>query len=59
MAKAGWKVPTIIITGRDEPTSRAQCLAAAALGFLLKPLNPAQILRAIGEALGGASNPAQ
>jgi CheY-like chemotaxis protein len=56
VADAGWKVPTIIITGRDEPTSRAQCLAAGALAFLLKPLDPAQFLRSIGEALGGASS---
>jgi FixJ family two-component response regulator len=59
MAEAGWRLPVIVITGRDEPASRAQCLAAGALAFLLKPLEPAQILRAIGDALGGASNPAK
>jgi FixJ family two-component response regulator len=59
MAEAGWKLPTIIITGRDEPTSHQQCLAAGALAVLLKPLDPALILRAINEALGQMPKPAQ
>jgi FixJ family two-component response regulator len=51
MANAGMKLPVIIITGSDEPTSHAQCLAAGALAVLLKPLDPAEILRAIDQAL--------
>jgi FixJ family two-component response regulator len=52
MADAGTKLPTIIITGRDEQTSHEQCLAAGALAILLKPLAPSQIQRAIDQALG-------
>jgi DNA-binding response OmpR family regulator len=51
MANAGMKLPVIIITGSDEPTSHAQGLAAGALAVLLKPLDPAEILRAIDQAL--------
>ena len=51
MANAGMKLPVIIITGSDEPRSHAQCLAAGALAVLLKPLDPAEILRAIDQAL--------
>jgi FixJ family two-component response regulator len=54
LADIGSKLPVIVITGRDEPTARARCLAAGATAFLLKPLDPKRLLRAIGEALGGA-----
>jgi len=55
LADTGLKLPVIVITGRDEPTARARCLAAGATAFLLKPLDPKRLLRAIRDALGGAS----
>jgi FixJ family two-component response regulator len=58
MANAEMKLPVIIITGRDEPRSHEQCLAAGALVILLKPLDPAEILRAIDQALGCRPNSA-
>jgi FixJ family two-component response regulator len=58
IANAGMKLPTIIITGRDDSRSREQCLAAGALAILLKPLSPAEMLRAINRALGSGPNPA-
>jgi FixJ family two-component response regulator len=49
---AGWDLPIIIITGRDEPAPKAQCLASGALAYLPKPLDHLKLLRAIGEAVG-------
>jgi FixJ family two-component response regulator len=57
LANEGIKLPTIVITGRDELTSHQQCLAAGALAIMLKPLDPAQILRAVDQALGRAPKP--
>jgi FixJ family two-component response regulator len=52
LAGGGWALPVIIITGRDEPASRAQCLASGALAYLPKPLDHLKLLQAIGEAVG-------
>jgi len=46
-------VPVIVITGRDEPASRALCLSAGARSYLTKPLDQAKLLQAIEEALAG------
>ncbi len=54
LANAGWELPVIMITGRDQGTSRTRCLAAGAQAYLPKPLNQAELLQAIGKALGGA-----
>jgi FixJ family two-component response regulator len=48
----GWDLPIIIITGRDEPASRIQCLALGALAYLPKPLDHLKLLQTIGEAVG-------
>ena len=58
IAKAGLKLPIIIITGRDEPRSHEECLAAGAFAILLKPLDPTEILGAINQALDHQANPA-
>jgi FixJ family two-component response regulator len=52
LAGRGSGLPIIIITGRDEPTTRAQCLASGALAYLAKPLDHLKLLEAIGEAVG-------
>jgi FixJ family two-component response regulator len=52
LAGGGWDLPIIIITGRDEPASKAQCLASGAMAYLPKPLDHLKLLRAIGEAVG-------
>ncbi|SDR63374.1 Response regulator receiver domain-containing protein [Rhizobiales bacterium GAS113] len=54
LANATWQLPVIVITGRDEPASRARCLSAGALAYLAKPLDQASLLQAIGEAVRGA-----
>ncbi len=40
-------VPTVVITAYDEPTTRAQCLAAGASAYLRKPLDERLLLNAI------------
>lgn len=49
---AAWELPVLIITGCDEPTLRTQCLAAGASACFQKPVNTAELLQAIGEAVG-------
>src|SRR5882672_34478 len=39
LARAGLRVPAIIVTGHDEPESRARCLAAGAAAYLCKPFD--------------------
>src|ERR1700731_3032858 len=51
LASQGWVLPIIIITGRDETATRAQCLASGALAYLSKPLDQSKLLHAIGEAV--------
>jgi FixJ family two-component response regulator len=55
LAVASWQLPVIVITGRDEPASRARCLAGGALAYLSKPLDQAALLQAIGEAVRSTS----
>lgn len=50
----GMVVPTIIMTGHDEPGMRADCLAAGACKYLRKPLDDRALLEAIDEAISGA-----
>jgi FixJ family two-component response regulator len=44
-------LPTIVITGYDEPDTRANCLAAGAVGYLRKPLDEHSLLEAINSAV--------
>jgi FixJ family two-component response regulator len=41
------KVPTIIITGYDQPGLRKKCLEAGAADYLLKPVSAKSVLTAI------------
>jgi FixJ family two-component response regulator len=52
LSDAGERVPVIVITGRDEPASRALCLSAGALAYVTKPLDHAKLLRTVEEAVG-------
>ena len=51
LARIGIKIPTIVITAHDEPGSGAQCIAAGAAAYLLKPIRKATLLTAIGQAI--------
>ena len=48
----GRQIPIIVVTGRDEPNTRALCLAAGACAYLPKPPDSSQLLQAIADALG-------
>jgi len=45
-----------MITGRDEPISRAQCLAAGARWYLVKPIEPGRLLNAVAAVLSDAGD---
>ena len=51
LAGAGIRVPTVVLTGRDTPKSRDRYHQAGAVNFLVKPVTPDQLLRAIETAL--------
>ena len=50
LARAGIKIPTIVITAHDEPGARERCFAAGASAYLLKPLRKAALIAAINTA---------
>jgi FixJ family two-component response regulator len=54
LARNGAQVPVVIITGHDEPQTRAQCLSAGAVACLRKPLDDKTLLEAIYQATGAA-----
>jgi DNA-binding response OmpR family regulator len=48
---------TLVITGHDQPGNAERVRALGAVDYLLKPLNEAQLLAAIGKAMkSSASN---
>jgi FixJ family two-component response regulator len=51
LADAGVRLPTVVITGHDEPGMQAKCLAAGAGTYLRKPLDEKALLRAIEDAI--------
>jgi FixJ family two-component response regulator len=55
LARAGRHLPTVIITGHDEPGMQARCLAAGAGAYLRKPLDGKALLAAIEDAINAAS----
>jgi FixJ family two-component response regulator len=54
MNEMGTRVPAIVITAYDDPTSRAQCLASGAHAYLRKPLDNQELFGAISEAIDSA-----
>lgn len=52
LARVGVRVPVVVITGHDEPQTRAQCELAGAAAFLCKPLDEKALLQAIQQATG-------
>jgi len=57
LTKAGLRVPVIVITGHDEPETRAQCLSAGAADYLCKPFDDEALLSAIQHAMALARHP--
>ncbi|MGH6912516.1 MAG: response regulator transcription factor [Geminicoccales bacterium] len=51
LARAGIRLPIVVITGHDEPGMQARCLAAGAAAYLRKPLDGGMLLAAIDDAI--------
>jgi len=51
LALSGIRIPTVVLTGHDSPESRESFQHAGAVNFLVKPVTPDQLLRAIETAL--------
>jgi FixJ family two-component response regulator len=51
LLRTGTRLPVVIITGHDEPTTHVQCLAAGAAAYLCKPLDDEVLLAAISKAV--------
>jgi FixJ family two-component response regulator len=54
LVRTGPRVPTVVITGHDEPGMEARCLAAGASAYLRKPLEASTLLAAIEAAIDPA-----
>jgi len=50
-------LPTIVITGHDEPENQVRCLAAGAAAYLRKPLDANTLLQTINEACAASVRP--
>ena len=50
-ARAGNRVPVIVITGHDTPETGARALAGGAVAYLLKPVDDRILLDAISAAM--------
>jgi FixJ family two-component response regulator len=50
LARVGITIPTIVITGHDEPGTGERCIAAGAAAYLLKPLRKDLLFAAINTA---------
>lgn len=50
-------VPTVVITGRDEPGHAARVRELGAVNYLLKPLDESTLVQAIHDALAGQVSP--
>jgi FixJ family two-component response regulator len=61
LSRAGFNIPTIVITAHDEPDLRQQCESAGAIAYLLKPLDQSTLIAAItwAIAIGGTSEQAR
>jgi FixJ family two-component response regulator len=51
LRQTGVRLPVVVITGHDEPQTKAQCLDAGAAAYLCKPLNDKALIAAIQGAM--------
>ena len=51
LAHSGTRIPAIVLTGHNEPGTQERFQQAGAVKFLVKPVTPDQLLRAIEAAL--------
>jgi FixJ family two-component response regulator len=57
LVRAGINIPTIVITGYNEPGLRERCQSAGAANLLLKPLDGSTLINEINTATGRATVP--
>jgi FixJ family two-component response regulator len=57
LQRAGTAIPVVIITGHDEPGSRARAFREGAKGYLCKPVDENALLRLITAAISGEPFP--
>jgi FixJ family two-component response regulator len=50
----GMSLPVVMITGHDDASMHAMCMAAGASTYLYKPLDDDRLLRAIDQAISDA-----
>lgn len=55
LLRCGLSVPTVVVTGYDEPAMRAQCRSIGVAAYLCKPLDDRALLAAIETAVAGKS----
>lgn len=51
------EIPILIVTAKTDPASKTQSLGLGASDYLVKPVNPAEILRKISQYIGGDEPP--
>jgi FixJ family two-component response regulator len=51
IVKNGWQIPIIFMTAFPTPEARSQAMATGAMKFLTKPVDPDELLDAIGQAI--------
>ena len=51
LGRRGVRIPTIVISAEDEPSSRENCLVAGATAYLRKPLDADELLKTINDAV--------
>lgn len=51
------KIPVLVVTAKTDPISKNQSLGLGASDFLIKPVNPAEIIRKIKQHLGDEAPP--
>ena len=56
LAESGRQLPTILISGRDDPQTRKMMRETNPIASLLKPFDEKSLLRAIRKALPNQSN---
>jgi FixJ family two-component response regulator len=56
LARAGYHIPVIVITGRDTPETRALVMEGGAFAYFRKPVDGEALLDAIAAATGGRRN---
>jgi FixJ family two-component response regulator len=51
LARLGARIPTIVMTGHDSSSRRDQCRLLGVSAYLLKPMQSAELIAAIGSAV--------